>query len=265
MYKDITNERFGRLVALKRIPKKGQRTRWLCRCDCGKEKEILLGTLTSGRGRSCGCLRREITSKRFRKYDENKNKRLYEIWVNMRSRCNNPNDNSYKNYGGRGIEICTEWDEFLNFEKWSLENGYDELLTIDRINNDGGYSPDNCRWVDVKVQANNTRLNVRTKINGINRTLAQHAEKHNVNYFTLFYRYSNGLRDKDLIQPNRKRRIKVNLSGEVRNLKEWSRIKGINYGTLQHRYSRGLRGEELFKPVDEIMSERARKSNKERV
>src|SRR5690625_5072259 len=154
MYKDITNKRFGRLVALKRVRKKGQRTRWLCKCDCGNEKEILLDTLTSGRGKSCGCLRKEITSERFKKYDENKNHRLYDIWVNMRNRCNNPNNNSYKNYGGRGIGICKEWDEFSDFEKWSLENGYDKHLTIDRKDNDAGYFPDNCRWVDKKVQAN---------------------------------------------------------------------------------------------------------------
>ena len=103
--------------------------------------------------------------------------RIYKTWHNIRSRCKNPNASKYENYGGKGITICEEWDSsFENFYEWAMENGYEEGLTIDRIDGTGNYEPDNCRWVTPKEQANNTRANVRIEWNGINHTLTEWSE-----------------------------------------------------------------------------------------
>lgn len=124
--------------------------------------------------------------KRVSEIDLSSSGRLHNIWKGMRARCNNPKIPSYKNYGGRGIRVCDNWNIFFNFAIWSILNGYNDILTIDRINNDKGYCPENCRWVDKKVQANNTSRN--NFING--KTIAQYAEEANMNYRTIHNRVS---------------------------------------------------------------------------
>lgn len=221
--RDITGERFGKLIAVERYRENGK-TRWLCKCDCGNEKKILLDSLIRGRSKSCGCYRKVVTSENRKKHGKSCGNRLYRIWIGMRNRCNNQNREYYKNYGGRGIKVCEEWRDFGVFEKWSFENGYEDELTIDRIDVNGDYEPTNCRWVTRKTQANNTRVNITTKIDGIEKTLSEHAEYYNVNYPALVYRYSIGLRDKDLLK-TKKRKIMIIIDGETMNLKEWSRRK----------------------------------------
>ena len=159
---DLTGQRFGKLVALEKIskPSKNRKyTFWKCQCDCGNIKEIRTSSLVEGESQSCGC--KEGTWKHGMATRTGKT-RLYEIWKGMRSRCNRPKDTSFRNYGGRGIRICIEWDDFKKFYEWSMQNGYDPeaergKCTIDRINNNGNYEPDNCRWVDMKVQCSNRR------------------------------------------------------------------------------------------------------------
>lgn len=260
-YKDITGQRFGRLVALEIRPEKRKKTRWLCECDCGSLKEIPLDSLTSGRGRSCGCLRKENT-RRMAETHGMTNERIYKTWQNMKKRCENPEAASYERYGGRGIKVCEEWQEFEPFYKWALENGYTDELTIDRKNNDGDYEPSNCRWVDLEEQANNTSKNVFVKVNGELLTLSQVARKYNINYYTVHFRYSNGARGADLIKPLKKKQLLVTFEGKTLTLKEWSRKLGFSYKTLQHRYSKGLRGNDLFKPVDPVQSAKAKKSRR---
>lgn len=261
-YKDFSGKKYGRLTPLHRDQNNTGRTKWVCRCECGEVKSIPISSLTSGRANSCGCYRKEVTSMRMQKHGR-KNKRLYSIWLNMRSRCNNTNAKSFENYGKRGISVCSEWDDYENFYNWSINNGYQKDLTIDRIDNDGNYEPSNCRWVDRFVQMNNTSKNVFIEIEGNIRTLSDHSKHYGIHYEKLYYRYEVGMRGEELIQPTLTRKLLINIDGETKNLKEWSGIYGINYNTLQDRYNKGLRGKELFSPVDKKYSEKAKKRNRE--
>lgn len=180
---DITNQKFDRLLALEPI-KINNKTYWKCLCDCGNVCYYSCGNLRSGNNRSCGCLRNF--------HGESKN-RIYNIWCNMKERCKNKNNPCYKNYGGRGIKICDEWDKnFKNFKKWSLENGYNDSLTIDRIDVDGDYQPSNCRWVNMKIQGNNTRRNHKLTYKGIIKTMSEWSNELNISYTTLRKRLNDG-------------------------------------------------------------------------
>lgn len=175
--KDLTGQRFGRLTAISsRMDSDNRRCVWLCKCDCGNYKEFKSATLISGRAQSCGCLHNEIISKMSTTHGMSKT-RLYSVWKGMRTRCYNPNSKSYKNYGGRGILICDEWkNDFLSFYLWAFANGYNPNAkhfecTLDRIDVDGNYCPENCRWVSNTQQANNTRSVSRYTINGVEHTM----------------------------------------------------------------------------------------------
>lgn len=171
--KDLTGVRFGKLVAIKPCGKKYNRTVWLCKCDCGKEVEVVGTALSSGNTSSCGCL-----SKPRGMFGT----RLYNVWHTMKERCYVKSQTSYHNYGGRGIKVCDEWQEFIPFMKWAYENGYDENAkrgecTLDRIDPNGNYCPNNCRWVSWDIQANNKNTNVLIEHNGVVDTLSNHARK----------------------------------------------------------------------------------------
>lgn len=171
---------------------------WKCLCDCGNEIVTGRNDLERGSCKSCGCYRREVThnrmtTKRF------SNIRLYNVYDNMKARCYRPNNIRYKNYGGQGITICDEWlgkNGFDNFCEWSLANGYDPNLprgkcTIDRIDVNKGYSPQNCRWVDNVVQARNTRKNRWITINGETHCLAEWSEITGISRKTIAKRVDN--------------------------------------------------------------------------
>ena len=149
---DLTNKKFGRWTVLERVPNKNGAVYWKCKCDCGVIKEVKSSNLKLGNSKSCGCLSRELSSERMKIHGGRKT-RLYEIWYNMRQRCYNSNIESYKNYGGRGIIVCDEWkNDFVSFRNWALSNGYTESLTLDRIDVNKNYYPENCRWVSQLIQ-----------------------------------------------------------------------------------------------------------------
>lgn len=162
---DLTGKRFGRLVVICRAGKgKGWQSLWLCRCDCGSFVVVRHSSLTSGNTKSCGCYHRDYTAITHTKHGHFGD-RLYFVWNTMKGRCNNPNNQKYKDYGGRGIKVCDEWaNDFMSFYIWAMNNGYDPdapygVTTIDRIDVNGDYCPDNCQWVDMKTQSQNKRAN----------------------------------------------------------------------------------------------------------
>lgn len=180
MFKDLTNKRFGKLLVTSRAENdKYGNSRWNCTCDCGNKKTIVGYCLTTGITKSCGCLAKE----NHRRTHNQSDTKLFRVWQYMKGRCYNTNNTAYKYYGGRGICVCDEWkNSFESFQKWSIANGYSENLTIDRIDSDGNYSPDNCRWVDRKVQMRNRRNTLMFTINGITKDLATLCEEYEVPY-----------------------------------------------------------------------------------
>lgn len=172
---DLTGLRFGRLTVLKKIGvtnqgKRGSRSIWLCKCDCGKEKSVIRNSLVCGGTRSCGCLETETKKQTHLKHGMSKS-RLWRIWCGMRERCNNPNNNDYQYYGGQGISVCEEWANketgFETFCNWSLNNGYSDKLIIDRINTNGNYTPTNCRWATRKEQSRNRNITIKIPLGEI--------------------------------------------------------------------------------------------------
>lgn len=164
---ELLGKRFGRLTVVAKVESLNYRSRFLCKCDCGNEKLVLGQNLLSGHVQSCGCLHSEKSKARIVEYNSAINReihgetrtRLYRIWEGIKTRCFKQTHKSYKDYGARGVTMCDEWcNSFTAFRDWSLANGYNDKLSIDRIDVDGDYSPQNCRWVAPSVQASNKRI-----------------------------------------------------------------------------------------------------------
>ena len=198
---DLTGQKYGRLTVLGRVWRlNSNNTFWLCRCDCGNLRIVSVQNLRSGNSQSCGCLQKELTANRETVHGM-KHTRLYNIWINIRQRCQNSNNPAFKNYGGRGIHMCDEWQQFKPFYEWAMTNGYSEELEIDRINNNGCYSPDNCRWVTRETQANNTRKNHYVTYKGETHTISEWSEIIGISKQTLCSRINNWSIERALTTP----------------------------------------------------------------
>jgi hypothetical protein len=192
-FKDLSGQKFGRLTAVEHIGSDTQhQALWLCICDCGKEHITTGHSLLRGNCKSCGCLKNELSSERLKKHG-GCGSRLYRIYDAMKQRCYNENHNHYKNYGGRGIVVCDEWkSSFDAFQQWAMQNGYADNLTIDRINVDGNYEPQNCRWITMfEQQQNRTNTHI-VEYKGEKFTISQLARKHNLKPNVLERRIKNG-------------------------------------------------------------------------
>lgn len=197
-YKKEIGKKYGRLTIKEIKTEVNKKAIAICDCECGNIKITQFTNLKIGKTKSCGCLNNELIHKKGRGVTHNMcNSRIYHIYQNIKQRCYNPNHVSYNNYGGRGIKVCDEWkNDFLSFYNWSIKNGYSEdninngrnMLSIDRIDNNKDYMPDNCRWVTIEIQNYNKRTNFFTlqdikliNSKGFNKeTIKQRMKKHDL-------------------------------------------------------------------------------------
>ena len=182
---NLAGQRFGMLLVIKEYGSINKRVAWVCKCDCGNEKIVLGCELKRGQYKSCGCNQTPIKVK-------NRDHPLYEVWRGMKARCRDEKHASFKNYGGRGIKVCPEWDTYYEaFYNWAIANGYKPGLHIDRRENDLGYSPENCQWLVQKENGRKTRqckLDY-TKVGEIIKstsTIKTLAKQYNVSEYTIY-------------------------------------------------------------------------------
>ena len=187
---DKTGMKFGRLTVLKRDGyMSNHHIAWLCQCDCGKVVRVDGNALQSGNTKSCGCLIKDMLVKRNSTHGYSK-ERLYGSWCGIKKRCYDINEECYKHYGGRGIKVCNEWlHDYPTFRMWALQSGYNKdagrgECTLDRIDVDGDYCPENCRWVNMKEQSLNTHRNVQFEYNGETHSITEWADLYGIDRIT---------------------------------------------------------------------------------
>lgn len=173
---------------------------WTCKCDCGNTTSVLATVLNRERIRSCGCMMRVPAVPK-----ERRNRPLYQRWLAMRARCNKPGDPAYSRYGGRGIAVCDQWADYATFEQWAMTSGFRPELQIDRIDNDGPYSPDNCRWATPTENSRNKRSNRWIDLHGKRVTVAEAAAASGLGWKTLACRLDAGYSPEVAVMPGRRR------------------------------------------------------------
>lgn len=200
----LEGQRFGKLVVISqadfRIKPDGTKEyRWLCKCDCGNRTIVSTSSLRTGNTKSCGCIQKEKATEHIVSINKSHGdcySRLYSIWSNMLFRCKCETASEYKYYGGRGISVCEEWCEYSAFKEWAMANNYSEELTIDRIDVNGNYCPENCRWATKLQQANNKTSNrYLLTPDGKYLSMADCSRKYNIPYYTLRSRIHRGWDD----------------------------------------------------------------------
>lgn len=207
-FKNLSGMNFGHLTAIERIgTNKHGNSLWRCVCDCGNEKIVPGGRLTAGRIANCGCQSSKLRSLAASRHGITAGgcPRTFNVWRGMKERCLNPKAISFRNYGARGITVCDEWlgeNGFENFHNWALSNGYSDTLFLDRIDNNGNYSPENCRFVTREENSRNTRRNHHITVDGTTLVLAEWARKCNVAHSTILRVKEKGLSVEDYIRKN---------------------------------------------------------------
>ena len=253
---DLVGQRFGKLQVIEyagtKTYKNGNKfSQWLCKCDCGKTKIVIGTNLKRGITASCGCAVKEAADNRKQCTPKHgfHGERLYNVWKGMKQRCSSSN----KNYGGRGIKVCEEWcNDYLSFRKWALNNGYDKdakrgECTLDRIDCNGDYCPENCRWTNQKVQMNNTRNNKMVLYNGELKTLDNWEKIVGIHHRLLYERifiYNMSVDEafmKSVGPDNTKYKSRYRLveyNGNTLTVNEWAKLYGLNPDTLWARLFR---------------------------
>lgn len=210
----LIGKRFGRLTIVEELPTiiqpaGGHCRVFKCKCDCGNEKIVRFTNLIQGGTTSCGCAHYNIYGLHGLSKDP-KWVRLYTIYINMMDRCNNPKNRQFHNYGGRGIKVCSEWDNFIPFRDWALSNGYTDELTIDRIDVNGNYEPSNCRWATQLQQARNMRTTKMLEHHGVVKAIGDWADEYGLSPALVRERlrqWPNASSDK-ILSPKRKNQYK---------------------------------------------------------
>lgn len=258
---DLTGRTFNYLtvVSFSHFDKK-KNSYWVCRCKCGNYKTVRRNHLLSGGVQSCGCILKEARGllkngwKTHGKWSENH--RLNKIWNGMLYRCRSEKHKHYKDYGGRGISVCDEWlpenNGCCNFFEWAYENGYKENLTIDRIDVNGNYCPENCRWVDMKAQQSNKRNNHYITYKGQTKTLSQWEKETGIKLKgRLKYGYS--IEDSFELPKGYLRKAKrITYCNQTKTVSEWSELCGIPKSTLRRRYDLNWGLEKVFMKGDSV-------------
>ena len=189
---DLTGQKFGLLTVIGLAETDTRKTYWVCKCDCGNMKTVRSDSLLCGAIKSCGCIKRKQDEVNLTKNHRHKmsGTRIYSEWQGMKGRCYNKGSARYADWGGRGIEVCEQWrNSFESFYTWAMANGYQDNLTIDRIDNNGNYCPENCRWVGQQEQCRNRRSNINITIGNSTRTLMEWCEIFQVDYTNVNARY----------------------------------------------------------------------------
>ena len=213
---DITGQKFGHLTVVQKVKSRNGQSMWLCKCSCGNTTIQSGGNLRKGTIKSCGHLRNDKTERQkiahrtiAKEKHGDSGSRLYGVWLNMRRRCDYPNDISYSNYGGRGIKVCDEWDtNFLAFKEWAMSAGYNPNAkrgecTLDRIDTDGDYCPENCRWQSMLEQSNNRRNSYTITYNNETHTAAEWENITGIPKGVIYARYKAGKTPEEILSKNK--------------------------------------------------------------
>lgn len=255
---DLTGQRFGRLTVIKRVENKKSQAVWLCQCDCGNTTQVISAKLNNGHTKSCGCYAKD--SAKYRRTTHGCRKtRLYGIWCAMKHRSSGTisDQRTKKWYTDRNIKRCKEWDNFESFRDWALNNGYADNLSIDRIDVNGDYCLENCRWVNNKTQGRNRTNNHLITYKGETHCIEDWVDITGIPQTIIYSRARRGWKVEDIFETKigeRKKSYeywkKHEYNGESHSLKKWSEIKGINYLTLKDRLKNGWGiGKALETPV----------------
>lgn len=239
MSENIIGKRFGRLVVIGEDYNKKTK-RYKCVCDCGNISYPTKSSLVRGITKSCGCLQKEVMAKEKYKHGYSY-ERLYQVWSGMKQRCVNPNHVAYSQYGGRGIKVCDEWmNNYVSFREFMLTHGYDPEApfgecTIDRINNDGDYCPENCRVISVQEQQINKGDVFSFMLDGQRMTISGVALTKEITRSGIQYRLKKGMSLEDAINTPLRKDKTYEADGQVRTLKEWSGIMGVTVNVIYGR------------------------------
>lgn len=240
---DLTDWRFGQLTVIRFAGYQHKQAFWLTRCDCGNERTIRANSLLRGNSSSCGCQRKGFLKHGYARTDHKT--ATYRSWIAMRTRCGNPNIPKYQDYGGRGIRVCERWNSFESFLADMGERP--PGMSIDRIDNDGDYCPENCKWSTNKEQCRNQRWTVRLTYNGETKTRQEWCEVYGIKLSTLRERLLRGWTlDQVFNTPNDSYIVTLTYRGETKTRHEWCEIYGINFSTLRSRIKRGWTLDQVF-------------------